>query len=551
MKKLHISILLISFLLIVFSIIRVNAEITSTDDEVVFGIPEYKGMEDYQASDVEKYIDKLWTFYSSNYYTDQWNWVEATYYVGVLEAYKATGDLKYYNQAYRYAEGFSWQCNSGVNTTYLDDIASALVYCMLYDLAPSDYKLDGVKEALDYTYDYGMLDYSWVDEIYMVGLAQTYLSQVTNDPKYSEIDLASYLFYREEFLDVEEMLWYRDGKYVYDSDNPLGQSSNGKKVFWGRGNAWVYVSLAQRMEYMDKNNPAYEVYKNDFMMLSEGLKRSVREDGVWNPNLGDPDDYSGKEMTGTGGFLYGMSLGIRLGLLDRETYLPVIQKAYETITRECISNEGLLGYCQPVGWQPDGYSGEEAMRNSTNAFGVGLMLMGLSQYMRLCADYQTPILNTANLEFDPTKAIYTIDDGWYKGIMTVTTTATNIESGNGPDNLVDGVWTRDNAGSRFSAFGLKKEPISIEVDLHKELSINKIIIDAYKNRAYKYIIEVYSNGNWVKIVDTTTDVIGEKFLNKWEFETVTCSKIRLKCTGCWNESTDALSLREMLIYESK
>ena len=453
MKKIFIVLLLISMVFL-NGLILVTAEITSIKDDTSFGLPSYDGMDNYKAADVNSYIDKVWTYYSSNYYTDQWNWEEATYYLGVLEAYKATSNMKYYNQAYRYAEGFSWECNSGVNTTYLDDIASSLVYCVLHDLAPADYKLAGVKEALDYNYNYGLLDYTWVDEIFMVGLAQTYLAQELNEPKYSEIDIDSYMFYREEFFDVEDLLWYRDGKYVYDSDNPLGQSSNNKKVYWGRGNAWVYVTLAQRMEYMDKNDPAYEIYKNDFIMLSEGLRRCVRPDGVWNPNLGDPNDCSGKEMTGTGGFLYGMSMGIRLGLLDSEVYVPVVQKAYETITRECIYENGLLGYCQPMGWQPDGYAGEEAMKDSTNTFGVGLMLMGLSQYMRLCSDYVEPTLNTPVLEFNPANAIYTVDDGWYKGIMTVTTDATNIESGNGVNNLVNGVWTRTDH-SRFSAFGLK------------------------------------------------------------------------------------------------
>lgn len=551
MKKILLPILLALVSTVSTGLAFVNAKIETTGQEITYGLPPYEGMKDYKAKYVEEYIDKVWTYYSNNYYTDQWNWVEATYYLGVLEAYKSTANMKYYNQAYTYAEGFSWKCNSGVNTTYLDDIASSLVYCVLHDLAPMDYKLEGVKEAFDYTYDYGLLDYTWVDEIYMVGLAQTYLAQELNEPKYSEIDIDSYMFYREEFLDVEEMLWYRDGKYVYNSDNPLGQSSNNKKVFWGRGNAWVYVTLAQRMEYMDKNDPAYEIYKNDFIMLSDGLSRVVREDGVWNPNLGDPNDCSGKEMTGTGGFLYGMSLGVRLGLLDAEKYVPIIQKAYDTITKECIYSNGLLGYCQPVGWQPDGYGGEEAMKYSTNAFGVGLMLMGLSQYMMLCSDYQQPTLSTPCLEFDADKAIYTIDDGYYKGIMTVTTDATNVESGNGPNNLVNGVWTRDNTGSRFSAFGLKTKSISLTIDLHKDLTINKLILDPYQNRAYKYIIELYDGSNWVKVADTTKEVRKEKFLNKWNFEEVTCSKIRLTASGCWNLDTDALSLRELLVYEAK
>ena len=76
--------------------------------------------------------------------------------------------------------------------------------------------------------------------------------------------------------------------------------------------------------------------------MSEGIRRAQRADGVWNPNLGDPEDNAGKEMTGTGGFVYGMALGVRLGILDAETYIPVLQRAYETIVNECIFENGRL-----------------------------------------------------------------------------------------------------------------------------------------------------------------------------------------------------------------
>ncbi len=522
--------------------------IISVDDGTVFGPPAYAGMSEYSADEVGEVIDRVWTYYSSNYFTDSWNWTDATFHLGALEAYKATGRQEYYDRTYRYAEGYSWECNYGTPTTYLDDIASSMVYCVLHGLAPADYKLSGVKKALDFTYGHSMLDYSWVDEIYMVGLAQTYLSQATEDPKYSAIDLESYLFYREKFFDPEDMLWYRDAKYLYTSDNPLGQSSNGKKVFWGRGNAWVYVSLAQRMEYMDPSDPAYPIYRNDFLMMSEGIRRAQRADGVWNPNLGDPEDNAGKEMTGTGGFVYGMALGVRLGILDAETYIPVLQRAYETIVNECIFENGFVGYCQPVGWQPDGYTGEESMRDSTNAFGVGLQLMGLSQFMRLCADYEALELNAPVQAFQAENAIYTVDDGWYKGPMVAETSA-RTETGNGAANLVNGVWTRENVGSRFSAYGLLSSPVTVEVSFAEELRVGKIAVNPYSDRAYQYTLELWNGENWIMVVDTTKESFGMSYLNKFTFEPVTCTALRFTGYGCWSESTDMFSIRELLIYE--
>ena len=112
MKKILLPILLALVSTVSTGLAFVNAKIETTGQEITYGLPPYEGMKDYKAKDVEEYIDKVWTYYSNNYYTDQWNWVEATYYLGVLEAYKSTANKKYYNQAYTYAEGFSWKCNS-------------------------------------------------------------------------------------------------------------------------------------------------------------------------------------------------------------------------------------------------------------------------------------------------------------------------------------------------------------------------------------------------------------------------------------------------------
>jgi len=494
------------------------------------------------------------THYSENNFTDGWNWTDATFHCGVIEAFKATGNRKYYDHTYRYAEGYSWESNHGWLTTHygtsLDDIASCLPLCMMHALAPADYKLVGIQRQLDWNEIHGMLDYSWVDEIYMIGLAQSYLSKVTGDPKYSENDRKSYLFYRKEFLDTVEGLWYRDAKYVYGVNNDLAYSSNGKKVFWGRGNAWVYVSLAQRLEYMEKSDPAYELYLHDYLLMSNALRRVQRADGVWNPNLGDPYDCSGMEMTGTGGFLYGLSMGIRLGLLDEATYLPVVTRAYETITEKCITEDGFLGYCQPVGWMPSGYTGEESMKNSTSAFGVGLMLMGLSQYMRLCADAPAPTLSVEVEEFDPANAIYTVDEGWYKSPILVTTSAQTQEH-NGPQNLVNGNWRRDDEGSRLTAYGLASGPIVVNLDFYEIVTVGKLTFCAYADRAYKMVVEAYVQGKWVPILDTTQAPYAKSYLHKFSFEPVSTQALRVRVTGCWGEPTlNQFSMREMLIYEA-
>ncbi len=502
-----------------------------------------------ESSEVSSIIKKVHDYYYERHFCDTYNWIEVTYQVGVLEAYKATGNIDYYQECYDYAEGYSWQVNEGVLDTYLDNVTGAMLYCMLHDLAPADYKLAHSIEEAEYISNRGMLDSSWIDELYMQGLAQSYLSKVTGNPLYTTVDFETYMYYRKYFFDPEDGLWYRDAKYISGCGNPVSVSANGKKVYWSRGNTWVYVSLGQRLEYMDKNDPAYETYLHDFLAMSNGLRKATRDDGIWGANLGDIHDYEGKEMTGTGGFLYGLCLGLEYGLLDYETYYPVVEKAYHTITRECIQSNGLVGYCQPVGEGPAGYNGGEAAHvNSTNAFGVGLNLMGLSRFMRLCSDYQKPIYTHENLPFDYSRAKYTVDEGWYKGLMVATTTAT-CEQNNGPENIINGVWKRINQYSRFSASGLNSNSITVNIDINETIKINKLAVMPYQYRAYKLTIEAYVNGEYVTLVDTRTNKTRDSYLFKYPLsQSYETNKIRFTGYGYHNGSTDMLSIKELFIY---
>lgn len=532
-----------------------SMEIVSVEDGTKIGKTQtsYAGMSGYNANDVAAVIDKVQTYYTNNKYTTGWDWLTATYHLGNLEAYKATGNTKYYSQTYDIAEAYAWRVNGGIDTTYLDAVATSLVYCVLHDLAPMDYKLEGVKEILDYNCEYGMVDYSWVDEIYMAGLSHSYLSRVTGDSKYSEIDFGTYGYYRERFFDTESSLWFRDWQFVSGTGSNWANLDGSEKVLWSRGNTWVYVSLAQRMEYMDKNDPAYETYKNDFLLMSEGLKKVRRDDGIWNVNLGDPTHKPGKEMTGTAGFLYGMCLGIELGLLDAEEYIPVVQKAYDTIVSECIFDNGFVGYCQPPAGSPSSYTTEAEVKNNTVSYGVGLTMMGLSRFMRLCADYEEPDLQTPAEEFDESNARFAVlDEDWYKGVMIASTNATPYSvANNGVENIVNGNWKSEEEGASFRGGGLSKGSVTVWVDFAEEVTLDKIAMVLNASFSYKYTVEIYDGADWVTVADTTKSQPAKAYQQVWTFDPVPCRQIRITGYPYYGNGNDVLWVRELLVYEAK
>lgn len=61
----------------------------------------------------------------------------------------------------------------------------------------------------------------------------------------------------------------------------------------------------------------------------------------------------GKELSGTALFTYAMAYGgVNQGILDTETYLPVIKKAWNAMIKDGLHDNGFLGYLQSTGKEP-------------------------------------------------------------------------------------------------------------------------------------------------------------------------------------------------------
>ncbi|MFT3740733.1 MAG: glycoside hydrolase family 88 protein [Breznakibacter sp.] len=122
--------------------------------------------------------------------------------------------------------------------------------------------------------------------------------------------------------------------------------------------------------------------------MAEALKLRQRSDGFWNASLDDPGDFGGPETSGTSFFVYGMAWGINNGLLDRDTYLPVVEKAWNGLTSTAVQPSGFLGYVQGVGTNPA--SSQPVTAGSTADFGVGAFLLAGSEMVKL-AEGEMPI----------------------------------------------------------------------------------------------------------------------------------------------------------------
>jgi unsaturated rhamnogalacturonyl hydrolase len=242
-------------------------------------------------------------------------------------------------------------------------------------------KIKRALEVMEYQMSTTAVDYWWwVDGLYMVMPVMTKLYKVTGNELYLK-KLHEYLTYANSILyDDASQLYFRDAKYVY----PKHQSVHGKKDFWARGNGWIFAGLAKVIQDLPKDALHRDEYINRFKALANSLMKSQQPEGYWTRSILDVDHAPGPETSGTAFFTYGYLWGINNGLLDKKTYLPVVEKSWKYLTTVALQDDGRVGYVQPIGEKA--IPGQIVNANSTADFGVGAFLLAASEMYRYLDD---------------------------------------------------------------------------------------------------------------------------------------------------------------------
>ncbi len=83
------------------------------------------------------------------------------------------------------------------------------------------------------------------------------------------------------------------------------------------------------------------------------------------------------ETSGTGFFTYALTWGVNQGILNRETYLPVVERAWHGLVSK-VEPSGRLTYVQQIGADPRG-----VVESDTMEYGAGALLLAGSEIIKL------------------------------------------------------------------------------------------------------------------------------------------------------------------------
>jgi rhamnogalacturonyl hydrolase YesR len=309
------------------------------------------------------------------------NWIRATWYTGVMAAYAATRDEDYLRQSLAWAETSQWQ--PGNEASGANVLACGQTYLELWLLRHEAKRIEPLVAWLNSSatntprgarvwYLEGGRRYA--DSLFVAPPTLAMLARATSDHKYLHWMNAFYWDVYDELFDRAEGLFYRDERFIG------AKNAKGRKVIWSRGNGWVFAGLPRILGNLPKDEPSRDRYEALFKTMAAAIAARQGRNGLWRPNLADPDEFSMPEASGTGFFIYGLSWGVQEGVLDRKTYLPVVEKAWVGLAG-CVSEEGKVEWGQPVGDRP-----VAVRREDTHEYVTGAFLLAGSQVLRLATN---------------------------------------------------------------------------------------------------------------------------------------------------------------------
>ena len=319
-------------------------------------------------------------------------WVRGAFFAGVMAAYRATGNEAYRDAAVALAEKNRWQ--PGPRPRHADDLCIAQTYAELYlrdrdprRIRPTVERLDAIVREPRPGPVVGWREddnWSWCDALFMAPPTMAMIADATGDGRYLDAMDASWWETSDYLYDPAEGLWYRDGRYVVQPDGSQPRTTNGKKVFWSRGNGWVFAGLARVLEHMPADYPSRPRYERQMHEMAARLVAIQGADGFWRSSLLDPDEFPAPESSGTGFFAYGLAWGINHGVLDAATYLPAVKRAWEGL-KWALHPDGRLGWVQQIGYDPRSVGPDDTVE-----YGSGAFLLAASEILRLAGLPERP-----------------------------------------------------------------------------------------------------------------------------------------------------------------
>jgi unsaturated rhamnogalacturonyl hydrolase len=312
-----------------------------------------------------------------------WSWDSGVMMMGFLSLWEVTGDDDYFDYVQAWIDSY---IAAGYHITSSDTSIPGYSALQLYKHTNNPAYLEVGARVWDYIAEKagrtseGGLNHMgwisgnqiWVDTLFMVGPFMLEYASITSDnAPYEEFALQLDVF-RNRLRDDETGLY----RHRYDDDT--GELMPADKLYWGRGNGWVFNAL----NYAKQNLP--EQYQDglsfdldaDTAQMKESFLNAPTFGGRFHTILNREETYL--ETSAALLFAHGLTLAMdadgQMNTEDMERVEHYLSGAIDQIVTDSAQNTLLLG--TSYGTSPGSVEYyHEVLKGENVAYGVGLFLL--------------------------------------------------------------------------------------------------------------------------------------------------------------------------------
>ncbi|MET0535566.1 MAG: glycoside hydrolase family 88 protein [Steroidobacter sp.] len=314
------------------------------------------------------------------------DWIQAAFFVGLSHFAEVANTPAYVSAVLEHGQQEDWGYDHRPRHADADAIGGVWIWAAqrtrdMSKLAPTRARFDAVLanpshvslEFIPKPKGGGEPDcqvrWCWSDAVFMAPPVWMALSKVTGEGRYLAHADAEFWATTDALYDKQEHLYFRDSRFIAQRD------AAGRKIFWSRGNGWVFAGLARILDELPANHPSRARYETLFKEMADKIVSVQGATGYWPVSLLEPQQTP--ETSGTGFFVYGLAWGINQGLLPAPKYSAAMDRGWQALVA-AVKPDGKLGWVQRVGVAPDKVSADD-----TQLYGVGAFLLAASEISKL------------------------------------------------------------------------------------------------------------------------------------------------------------------------
>jgi rhamnogalacturonyl hydrolase YesR len=204
----------------------------------------------------------------------------------------------------------------------------------------------------------------WIDDMYMITILQVQAACATGDAKYLDraaLEMAAYL----------DKLQQPNGLFFHAPDVPF---------YWGRGNGWVAVGMAEVLRSIPADHPKRARIMAGYKKMMAALLKAQGPDGMWRQLIDHPESWP--ETSSTGMFTFAMITGVKNGWLDEKTYGEAARKGWLGLVKYIDKNANVTSVCEGTNKKNDYQYYMNRKRNTGDFHGQAPVLWCASALLR-------------------------------------------------------------------------------------------------------------------------------------------------------------------------